>query len=231
MTQLSVMRHQQIFDPFAHNPPITIVGAGATGSRIWLALVELGLTNIEVWDFDKIEPHNIANQIYGKQDVGKYKVDALRDYYTFKTGEEPPRSMKFYNMEVGPKIQNSGLLFTPSIVFLLTDTMTSRRQIFNEYIAGKCPFMIETRMASSYGNVYTVNPFDQNASQKWIDSLIDDDEAETSPCGASISVGPTAAVIANLAVWQFINFCTNPVANDKELEIHLKPTMLTAGVA
>ena len=231
MPQLSVMRHQQIFDPYAHNPPVTIIGAGATGSRIWLALVELGLTNIEIWDFDKIEAHNLPNQIYGTQDVGKYKVDALRDYYTFKTGEEPPESMKFHNFRVAPESKHSLHLFKPSIVFLLTDTMSSRREIFDGLIKGKCPFMIETRMASSYGNVYTVNPFDENASQEWIDSLIDDDDAETSACGASISVGPTAAIIANLAVWQFINFCTNPVAIDKTLEIHLKPTILTAKAA
>jgi hypothetical protein len=91
--------------------------------------------------------------------------------------------------------------------------------------------MIETRMASSYGDVNTVNPWDENECKQWLDSLIDDDEAEASACGASITVGPTASIIANLAVWQFIHFMTNPVAQDPAISIHLKPMMLTLEAA
>lgn len=228
MAHINTMRHQQVFDAHKQNPIVTIIGAGATGSRIWLSLVELGLTNITIYDFDHIESHNLPNQIFLHSQIGMPKVEGLREYYKLKTGQEAPESMRFINEEITDQDIDG-------IVFLLTDTMTSRKTIFENCIqphpGRNVPLMIETRMASSYGDVNTVNPWDENECKQWLDSLIDDDEAEASACGASITVGPTASIIANLAVWQFIHFMTNPVAQDPAISIHLKPMMLTLEAA
>lgn len=32
-----------------------------------------------LWDFDTVEAHNIVNQMFRQQDVGKPKVEALKD--------------------------------------------------------------------------------------------------------------------------------------------------------
>ena len=222
MADLSLIRHQSIFDTSEYNPPIHIIGAGATGSRIWLALVELGLTNISIYDFDDVEAHNLANQIYLNEDIGSAKIDACYQYYYRKTGHRPPKSMQFINAKVG---EDSGPL--EGIVFLLTDTMASRKEIFEACIRGKSFLMIETRMASSYGDIKTVNPFNDVECLQWDHSLVSDDDAEVSACGSSISVGPTASVIANMAVWQMIHFLTDQAAMDTNINIHLKPFMLT----
>jgi molybdopterin/thiamine biosynthesis adenylyltransferase len=227
MSTLSLIRHQEIFDAskFQHIP-IHIIGCGATGSRVWLSLVELGLDNLHAWDFDKVEPHNLPNQIFLNQHIGMLKVNALIDYYYRKTGQHPPETMSFNDVKFGPDtIQPVDI---SGIVFLLTDTMASRREIFS--ILQDCsavPLIIETRMASSYGDVKTINPFDQQAVDTWLASLTDDDQAEVSSCGASISVGPTAAIIANLAVWQLIQFLNSPGEEENSLNIHLRPTMLS----
>lgn len=230
MSDLSLIRHQMIFDASRINPPIHIIGAGATGSRLWLALVELGLTNIAVYDFDRVESHNLANQIYTAADVGMYKVYALARYYALKTGTPPGPTMRFNNIKVDKNLTD--LTSIEGIVFLLTDTMASRKEIFEHLIPDanttKVFLMIETRMASSYGNVFCVNPFDPDQRQAWLNSLVDDDAetTEVSACGASISVGPTASIIANLAVWQMINFLTEPLAMNQITNIFCKPATL-----
>lgn len=225
MTDISVIRHQMIFDPSKNNVPVHIIGAGATGSRLWLALVELGLTNIHVYDFDEVESHNLANQIFLIEDVGTPKVEALRKYYRRKTGENAPDTMTFNNWKVTGETMKPDVL--KGVVFLLTDTMDSRRDIFDNCVTGSQTFvMIETRMASSYGDVKTVNPFDPEQVTAWLDSLSTDDDTEVSACGSSISVGPTASIIANLAVWQMIHALTNPEAVDPNIHLHLKPLML-----
>ena len=45
-------RHDSIFNA-RRALPVTIVGAGATGSRVFASLVELGCSQIQVIDFDK----------------------------------------------------------------------------------------------------------------------------------------------------------------------------------
>ena len=223
---ISTIRHNTIFNASKFkNMPINIIGAGATGSRIWLSLVELGLTNIKIFDFDYVEAHNLANQIYLTADLGKSKVSALKDYYQLKTGTTPPPEMEFFE----EKITKSSDVVIEGVLFLLTDTMKSRKEIFKYHIKDnpRILHVIETRMASSYGNINTFDPCEFIESERWVASLIDDENAEVSPCGTSISVGPTANIIANMAVWQFIHLLTNPAANDQQTLIHLKPFSLT----
>lgn len=220
MADISTIRHDSIFAAHKNNQKIMIIGAGATGSRIFTALVELGLTNITVFDFDNIESHNLANQIFGYQHIGKSKVESLRDWYIWKTGQNPPEEMQFINTAI-PDTDYP----LEGTVFLLTDTMESRRQIFNEALKGnkKVYRVIETRMASSYGDIFVFNPQDLLESEEWEGTLIDDKEAEVSSCGTSISVGTTASIVANLAVWTFINHKVKPEAFEPRIHFFLQP--------
>lgn len=224
---INTTRHAEIFHPSQlKNAPISIVGCGATGSRIFMSLIELGITNISVYDPDTVESHNIANQAFTSQDIGSPKVHALKRLYEEKTGEPAPETMHFVQAKVplryGVTPRVSG------IVFLLTDTMSSRRKIM-EVLSGtdNVSDIIETRMASTHGNIYCVNKFNEIHMKQWYASLIDDEDGETSACGASISVGSTASIIANLAVWQFINLITNPAAVDFQTDIYLRPLMVS----
>lgn len=228
MSNLSTIRHDEIFDARKNNQRITIIGAGATGSRLFAALVELGLDNITIVDFDKVESHNLANQLFVTSDIGHSKVDSLRHWWRSKTGmADHPDSLQFIDAEVPhPDAEIKGT------VFLLTDTMSSRREIYETCLKNNPDVyrVIETRMASSYGNIYTFNPNDPVQRQKWEDSLIDDDDAEVSHCGSSISVGTTASIIANLAAWQYMHCKTDPAAAEEKIDIFLKPLCVSTGV-
>jgi len=61
--------------------PIVICGAGAIGSQVAEAIVrQWGVLNLTVIDHDRVEQHNIGNQIYREPDVGRLKTAALADH-------------------------------------------------------------------------------------------------------------------------------------------------------
>ncbi|MDQ5935756.1 MAG: hypothetical protein QG574_3071 [Cyanobacteriota bacterium erpe_2018_sw_21hr_WHONDRS-SW48-000092_B_bin.40] len=199
MNNIDTTRHVDVFSPDAFGKRrIDVIGAGASGSRIVLALAKLGLENIHVFDFDVVEAHNIANQVFSQVDIGRPKVEALRDIVKAHTGLE----ITIYNERV------DGSQKLGDVVFLLTDTMSSRQEIWKKAIRYKVAtkLMIETRMGVDQGRVYVVNPTRSAQVKGWEETLYDDDVAEVSACGSTISVGPTAEYLSGLAVWQLIRW-------------------------
>lgn len=221
---ISTLRHQEVFDAHANKAhEIHIVGAGAIGSRLFESLVNLGLTNIHIYDFDNVEPHNLANQVFGFSDIGVNKAHALSAWYRQKTGVLPPEIMSFNPFALPPPGTDTFKL--NGTVFLAVDSMEQRRRIVETCIQpyNSVSMVIELRMSSSYGNIYSFNPQDETELKNWLGTLTNDDDAEVSLCGSSISVGATASTMANIAVWQFIHSRTDVNAMDKEINVFLKP--------
>jgi len=194
------IRHLKAFSPVKFdNTRIDVIGVGATGSRIAMALAKLGVLNLHIWDFDKVESHNIANQIYGINDIGKFKVDALAELIKTQTNLDVTKHNEAVN----------GRTSLGSVVFLLTDTMSSRKEIWEGAIRYK-PFievMFETRMGIDLGRTYWVRPTSPDDVKFWESSLCGDDEVVVvSACGSQITVGSTAEIVSGLAVWNFINW-------------------------
>ena len=192
---IDTQRHITIFDPSQHKLPIHIIGAGATGSHITYALAKLGFEDVTVWDFDIVEAHNVANQLYGLEDVGKPKVVALQNYIKRATNVE----IKIKNE---PCTENSKLA---GIIFLLTDTMVSRGEIWKTIkLNFDVNLMVETRMGASSGIIHALNPNVIELCKCWEGTLFSDDKGERSACGGRISVGPTAITLTGYAVWSMI---------------------------
>jgi hypothetical protein len=230
MTALSTTRHMPIFDHTKHTDRVHIIGAGATGSRVFAALVELGVTNISVYDFDGVEAHNLANQIYKHSDISLSKVSGLLDWYRTKTSSAPPPEMEFHEARVNARFPAKPL---DGFVFLLTDTVESRKQIFDIYLhaeqCGRIKRVIETRMAALHGTVMHFDPNDADQAQRWLKSLPNEETAEVSACGSPISVGTTASIIANLAVQQYMWLCENPAGADSRISVQLRPLSVVTG--
>jgi molybdopterin/thiamine biosynthesis adenylyltransferase len=229
MTALVPTRHLSVINPYNYSDrTVSIIGLGATGSRVFASLVELGLPNLCLFDPDKVEAHNLANQIFLSSHINMFKTDACLDWYHHKTGVLPdPDKLQAFNSYVTTDSINNDDKSPLDIVFLLTDTMASRREIVDALRKkGETNIIIETRMASSYGNIFVFNPNDNKEYKWWKSTLIDDGEAEVSPCGTSISVGPTANIIANLAVWQMICYLVDPSCINKQTNLFLKPLVL-----
>ncbi len=217
------LRHLSVFSPHAFgNKRVDVIGCGATGSRIVLGLAKLGVENIHVWDFDKVEEHNVANQAFGLGDVGFLKTDALAALVKATTGAEITAHSE--------KVDGTQAL--GEIVFILTDTMASRKEIWDGALKFKLrtSLLVETRMGADSGRVYSLNPNRSGQIKAYEQTLYADEEAEVSACGASVSVGPTAEVIAGLAVWQMIRWFSIEQGGDDEIDneiiISLRPAMM-----
>ena len=204
-------RHLSVFKPHAFGKrQVDVIGCGATGSRVVLSLAKLGVENIHVHDFDVVEEHNLANQVFGKEDIGTLKVVAIARIVERDTGQ----MIHVHSERVDGK-QGFG-----EIVFLLTDTMSSRKEIWENGLKFK-PFvrlLIETRMGVDNGRVYTLNPSKLKHVRAWEKTLSSDEETEVSSCGASISVGPTAEIVSGLSVWQMVRWFEIEQGGADELE-------------
>jgi hypothetical protein len=177
---------------------IAIIGAGATGSHVALSLAQLGLGDsssghgtMTVYDFDHVEAHNLANQVYAEKHIGMPKVEALKQVIAEKCG------FNINTQEV--KVENQRIDAT--YVFILTDTMASRKEIYEKCLrfSFNIDMIIETRMGLKDGRVYAFKPSDTEQADAWKATLYDDDEAAVSPCGASASIATTVQYLSSLA--------------------------------
>lgn len=198
--EIDYLRQLSIFNPADFGSRgITIVGAGATGSYVAFLLAQIGIKKLDVWDFDVVEEHNLPNQMFLIEHIGKPKVEALRDIIKRKCGFE----IGIHNERVVDQIKNPGSYF-----FLLTDTMASRKEIFDRCLRGRAfntDLVIETRMDVDNGRVYVFNPNSPNQVKEWWGTLYSDEQATASACGASVSIAPTVSLLASLAVWKMIH--------------------------
>ena len=79
---MDLSKSYEFFQPEKDDARIHIIGCGSVGSTIAENLARCGVTKMTLWDFDRVEPHNICNQMFRQQDVGKLKVEALKDILT-----------------------------------------------------------------------------------------------------------------------------------------------------
>ncbi len=195
--QLQLLNPQQI-----GKKSVTLVGAGATGSYVALALAQLGWGNspggqgvLRVFDGDIVEEHNLCNQIYEPSHIGKPKVEALKEIILRKCGFEIDAHNEMVDNNTDQKLIQS------NYVFILTDTMSSRKEIFEKFLqfSFKTDLVIETRMSLRDGRVYAFNPNSIDQKEEWMGTLYSDDEAEVSRCGASASIITTVMYVASLA--------------------------------
>jgi sulfur carrier protein ThiS adenylyltransferase len=60
-------------------PRVGIAGVGGIGSNVAMHLVRAGYTAQKLVDFDRVELSNLNRQFYFIDQLGKYKVDMLRE--------------------------------------------------------------------------------------------------------------------------------------------------------
>jgi len=186
---------------------ISIIGVGATGSYVAAMLAQLGWGDtksgqgtLKVFDGDVVEEHNLANQVYELAHIGLPKVEALRQYIIKKCNF----SIDAHNCMITK--DTSPLLVAANYVFILTDTMSSRKEIYDTCLkfAFNTDLVIETRMSLKGGRVYAFNPNSAKDVEAWKETLYGDDEAEVSLCGSSSSIVSTVMFLASMAVQRVV---------------------------
>jgi len=211
-------RQSKLLDPAQiKDKSITIIGAGATGSYVASFLAQMGWGDrhhgqgiMNVFDGDIVEEHNLANQAYDLSDIGKPKVEALKNTILRKSGFEIEA---FNQMVVNDTATN---LIQSTYVFVLTDTMKSRKEIFDRHLrfSFNTDLVIETRMGLREGRIYAFNPNNSDHVEEWKKTLYDDAAAEVSACGTSQSIVSTVGFLSSLAVGRVIQHFNNRYGSD-----------------
>lgn len=201
---LDLSKTYEFFQPEMVGARIHIVGCGSVGSTIAENLVRCGITELTLWDFDKVEPHNLANQMFRQQDVGKTKVDALFDM------------LKDINPEVANTIELKpdgwkGKLMS-GYIFLCVDSIELRREIVEKHMDSpyvKAVFDFRTLLEGAQH--YAADWGDLKMKQDILKSMnFSHEEAKeetpVSACGVTLGVATTVRLICALGVNNFINF-------------------------
>lgn len=198
MIQNDYSRQVNILNPEEFNTKINIIGAGATGSWVAFSLAKMGLSNLHIYDFDEVGMHNLPNQMFGVRDIDRNKALSIRNIIKLFTGF----TVNARNEKVDGSVPLQG------IVFMLTDTMKSRKDIYNRAIKNNpsIDLLIETRMDLRGGRIYVVDPKDREQTKMYEQTFYSDDEAEISACGVSQTVLPSALAITSHAIWKLLNY-------------------------
>lgn len=183
---------------------LNIVGCGSVGSALAVMLARCGVTKFVLWDFDKVEAKNVANQAFGAADVGKPKVEALRDILI---GINP-------EIEKTVRLQPKGWQGETmnGYIFLAVDNIEIRRQIVEKHMRStyvKAVFDFRTGLTDAQH--YAANWSDRAQKEALLNSMQfshEDAVADTpvSACGVTLGVVTTVLAICAIGVNNYIRF-------------------------
>lgn len=179
-TPIKFKRQTEIFNPEEFQEIITIIGAGNIGSNTAYGLAKLGMKYIQVFDFDKVEEHNLASQLYGIKDIGRLKVDCLWERIKDFTGIEIEKAGKYIDQRAH------------GILILAVDSMKERARIAN-VISNQAPrAIIDGRMGGNSIEVYT-----RNTAAEYKETLVSPGEVVDVSCSARY-ISYTSLLIAGI---------------------------------
>lgn len=215
---MNLTKSSEFFNPADCEDRIHIIGCGSVGSTVAELLARFGLTNVSLYDFDVVEEHNLANQMFTTENLYKPKIEGVYDRWV-QINPEASKTIKLY----GDGWDSNKL---SGYVFLCVDNIELRKRIVeeNKYNLNiKAMFDFRTALVSA-----------QHYAADWskeedINFLLDQmdfthAEAEknvpVSACKVALCVMPTVWSVAMAGVVNFVNFVKE---NKLERAMILKP--------
>lgn len=106
---------------------VMIVGLGSFGSQIAIELAKAGVGNFSLFDFDRVELHNLARHTCTIKDLGRLKTDAIYDAIV---GKNPYAQVEKYPIDINKDLQLlNDEVAKADIVICATDNNKSRFNI------------------------------------------------------------------------------------------------------
>lgn len=201
---MDLSKSYEFFKPDMLKARVHIIGCGAIGSTVAENLVRFGITKITLYDFDKVESHNIANQMFRTTDIGKLKVDALAEYLA-EINPDCKADLKLVREGwTGQRLSG--------YVFLCVDNIELRRKIAtsckdNSFVKGMFDFRMRLTDAQHYAAAWSDKKMVEDFIATMAFSQKEAEEATpVSACNIALSVVPTVRAIVAYGVSNFINF-------------------------
>jgi molybdopterin/thiamine biosynthesis adenylyltransferase len=183
--------------------PIHVIGCGALGSWVAFILLKMGFRNVNVYDFDEVEEHNIPNQLFREKDIGVAKYEAMWRIYEDFFNDGNNNRLTAHNKRIAPASAKK----LDGIVFCCVDSMEARKMIYeNCYRDGKVELFIEGRIGLFGAFIYSLYEKNDDEFNGYEQSLYDDEEAEVSACGISQTALPSAINCASMMVMTMISW-------------------------
>ena len=192
------------------NAPVVVVG-GAGGIGSWLSFfLARANFNVTLSDFDTVEEHNIGGQLFKRNQIGRYKAEAVgRNVSEFSTNTINAQIVKITEETA-----------THEFMFSAFDNMDARRAMFKvwkrSWNSMNRPIFIDGRLNAEQFQIFCVTP--ENADEYERIHLFNDSEVEDAPCSAQQTTH-TAAMIAGHMVGFFTNHITNINLREEVREI------------
>lgn len=201
---MDLTKSYEFFKPEKVTERIHIVGCGSVGSTIAENLARCGLTKFTLWDFDRVEKHNVVNQMFGQKDVGELKVDAVKRLILDINPEAEA------DIETKPDGWNGKSL--SGYIFLCVDNIELRRKIVEEHQwnpAVKAVFDVRTMLTGAQH--YAANWSDTKMKKDLLASMqfSHEEAAEATPvsaCGVTLGIVTTVRLISAMCVNNFLKF-------------------------
>ena len=208
---MNLVKSMEFFNPESCSDTINVIGCGSVGSTVCELLARFGLKNVKLYDFDVVEEHNLANQMFTTKNLYKPKIEGVYDRWV-EINPEAAKTIKLYGDGWdGQKLSG--------YVFLCVDNIDLRRRIVEENKYNmNIKAMFDFRTALTDAQHYAADW----SKKKDIDFLLDQmdfshEEAEKnvpiSACHVSLCVMPTVWSVAMAGVTNFVNF-----VKEKKLE-------------
>ena len=186
---------------------VTVIGVGAIGRQLALQLAAIGVSRLQLVDFDVVDPTNITTQGYLAEDNGQPKVAAC--------GQAIRRLDPTIEVQLVPD-RFRRRLDAGSAVFCCVDSISARAAIWRG-VQTRCRFWCDGRMLGEAIRILTTN--EGQGTHRYSQSLFPQAEAFSGSCTGRSTIY-AASVAAGLMVHQFTRWLRGlPLDPDMSLNL------------
>lgn len=201
---MDLSKHLEFFNPETVGP-VHIIGCGAIGSTLAEMLARIGITEMHLYDFDIVNAHNIANQMFLNTQIGWDKLIATNaNLLSINPDIKATLHPEGYDIEKPPHLSG--------YIFLCVDNIDLRRKITEQCKPNAAiKAMFDFRMRLLEAQHYAADWTDAKQKEAFLDSMQFTHAEATAEnpinaCGSSLSIVPTVRMIVSAGVSNMINF-------------------------
>ena len=185
----------------------TVIGVGAIGRQVALQLTAMGISWLQLVDFDTVDASNLASQGYFEADLGKIKVEATA------------LLCKQINSRIELQLAKHAFrrsMETGDIIFCAVDQIYTRRLIW-ESVKDKTRFFSDGRMTAEVLRI--ISAYDPDSRKHYPTTLFAAEEAFEGQCTAKSTIY-CANISAGLMIAQFTKYLRQlPIDCDIQLNL------------
>ena len=201
---------------------VSVIGVGAIGRQVALQLASIGVTKLQLIDFDSVESTNITTQGYRRDEIGQAKVNATASEVR---RIDPTIQVDCINDRFRSKHQIG------QAIFCCVDKIATRSTVWR-CLQHRIDLLIDARMSGETLRLVTAEPSRSHGNYE--STLFRQRDAHAGECTAKSTIY-AASIAAGLAVHQFTRWLRDmPLDQDSIVnllagEITVSPTTTAQG--